>query len=153
MSNSSAERQGRAKSAVRRASPRRMKKAQTHRPRYQRVKSAVTYDVQQAAKLLDVHVNTVRRWLKDGLDTIDSTRPILIHGATLKAYLRDRSAKRRKTCGPGEFFCFGCREPRPAWDGLIETDPLPGNRVNASAFCAKCHGPMRQVRRAQKIVS
>lgn len=40
-----------------------------HKPRRrspQRVKQGTTYEVAEVAKLLGIHRNTVRRWLKEG---------------------------------------------------------------------------------------
>ena len=45
-----------------------------------RVKIHRSYAVDEAARLLGVHKNTVRSWIKRGLPTVDNRRPILILG-------------------------------------------------------------------------
>jgi hypothetical protein len=46
----------------------------------QRVKLHRSYSVEQAAKGLNVHKNTVRRWIKDGLPTVGDRGQTLILG-------------------------------------------------------------------------
>lgn len=119
------------------------------RPSPRLVKQSVTYEVAEVAKLLDVHRNTVRRWLKEGLEPIDHRRPLLIHGATLKAFLAKRRQGRRQTCGPGEFYCFRCRAPRRPWGDTADLSFRNEKVARLAALCAVCGTPMhRTVRRA-----
>jgi hypothetical protein len=48
----------------------------------------ITYTVEEAARTLGVHKNTVRAWLKRGLPTIDAERPTLILGRELAHFRR-----------------------------------------------------------------
>jgi excisionase family DNA binding protein len=121
----------------------------TRRPSPRRIKQSVSYDVAEAAKLLGVHRNTVRRWLKEGLTALDERRPILIHGSVLKAFLARRRQARRQTCHPGEFYCFRCRGPRAPWGGMADVSLRTTEVANLTALCACCETPMhRAVRRA-----
>ena len=87
------------------------------RPNHRLVKIHRTYTVEEVASLFGVHRNTVRAWVKRGLPTIDRTRPMLIHGADLAAFLHARRVKNKQTCQPGELYCVRCRVPRtPAGD-------------------------------------
>lgn len=74
-----------------------------------RVKQSASYDAGEIAKLFGIHPNTVRHWLKGGLKPIDDRRPVLVHGATLKAFISEKQQAKRQKCAPGEFFCFRCR--------------------------------------------
>lgn len=49
-----------------------------------------SYMIQEIAELFSLHPNAVRRWVKNGLRTIDSHRPQLIHGTDLIEYLDRR---------------------------------------------------------------
>jgi len=79
-------------------------KTRARRRRYAR--KGISYDVAEIAKLFNVHRNTVRQWLREGLETIDDRRRLLIHGAALKSYLTVRQRARKHVCDLGEFFCF-----------------------------------------------
>ena len=48
------------------------------------VKIHRNYSVEDIARLFDVHKNTVRSWLKQGLAAIDDRRPTLILGREQK---------------------------------------------------------------------
>jgi hypothetical protein len=114
-----------------------------------RIKAGCTYDTNDIAKLLRVHRNTVRHWLKQGLATIDDRRPLLVQGAVLKAFLQARQAARRRKCGPHEFYCFKCREPRGAWGGLADVGLHTEKIAKLTALCVVCETQMhRSVRRA-----
>ncbi|MFS8035673.1 helix-turn-helix domain-containing protein [Xanthobacter sp. AM11] len=103
----------------------------------------------EIAKLFGIHRNTVRRWLKEGLEAIDHRRPVLIHGSALKAYLTKRRAQRRQTCRPGEFYCFRCRAPRATWGAMADVSFRSATVARLSALCACCETPMhRTIRRA-----
>ena len=48
------------------------------RPDRRRVKLLRSYTIEEVARTLEVHRNTVRHWIKAGLRVIDDKRPILI---------------------------------------------------------------------------
>jgi len=81
-------------------------------PDRRRVKALRSYTIDEAARVLTVHRNTVRHWIKEGLNVIDDKRPILILGSALVAFLVRRSEARRQPCRTGEMFCLKCRKPQ-----------------------------------------
>jgi hypothetical protein len=115
------------------------------------IKTGCTYDVVEAAALLGVHRNTVRQWLKVGLKPIDDKRPLLIHGAELKAFLARRQDDRRTRCGPGEFFCFRCKTPRKPWGGLVDTFDHGPKIVRLGALCECCETIMHRTVTRSKL--
>jgi hypothetical protein len=113
------------------------------------IKQSCSYDPAEIAKLFGIHRNTVRHWLKDGLQPIDGQRPILVHGAVLKAFISERQQGRRQKCGPGEFYCFRCRAPRKAWGNVADVVPHTQKVAKLIALCCVCATPMhRTIRRA-----
>lgn len=117
-------------------------------PNPQRVKSYYPYTVEDVALLLRVHKNTVRRWIAEGLPVLDGQRPMLTHGAALKAFLQKRRQAAKKTCGPGQFFCFRCRAPRPPAGGIVDFVQTTDTTGMLKAMCL-CGAPMnRQARTA-----
>ena len=107
------------------------------------------YSIPELAARLGVHKNTVRCWQRDGLTPMDASRPLLFQGATVRAFLAKRNARRKRPCPPGTFYCFGCREPRPPSLGMIEYLAMTAVSGNLRAICATCDTMMhRRARRA-----
>jgi excisionase family DNA binding protein len=114
-------------------------------PNYRRVKIHRSYAVEQAARRLGVHKNTVRAWIKVGLPTIDDRRPILIRGSDLIAFLRARRARKKRPCSPGQMYCFRCRAPKfPAGD-MAEYIAITEKVVNLTAICPDCTSMMHRL--------
>jgi Helix-turn-helix domain len=104
-------------------------------PNHRLVKTDLSYTVEEIARLLSKHRNTVRDWINRGLPTIDHRRPILIHGGDLRAFLLARRLRNKQKCGPDEIYCVRCRAPkRPAGD---MADYLPTSSTTGS-LCGIC---------------
>lgn len=104
----------------------------------QRIRSAVTYSVNEIVELLDVHPNTVRRWLRADLRSIDNARPLLVLGAELIAFLRKMRSERRHRCLPNEFFCFRCRLPRRPCPGSVTIEFRNKRLLALHGLCEVC---------------
>lgn len=112
------------------------------------------YDVSELAICCGVHKNTVRLWRRDGLEAIDGSKPALFHAAAIRAYLMKRNAKRKCPCGPGRFYCFRCKGPRPPALRLVEYIPITPVSGNAKAICGTCETLMfRRVARAALAIA
>lgn len=118
-----------------RATPRRR-----HDPR--RAKIHRSYSVAEAATLFGVHRNTVRNWIRQGLQTIQIGRAVLILGEELRRFLSEQRAKRRAKCAPGSMYCVRCRSPQRPPDGLIDAVPISARTVNLRGLCPVCGGLM-----------
>lgn len=70
------------------------------------------YTVEEVVRLFGVHENTVRDWLRAGLQTIDEQRPALILGSELRRFLSARRSSRKCTTPAGMIYCVPCRQPR-----------------------------------------
>src|SRR5436190_22997831 len=88
--------------------------------------------------LFRVHKNTVRAWLKSGLQPIDSRRPILILGRQLANFVHARREYNRHRCGPGQLYCFRCRAPRTSAAGGVDYLPITPSSGNLRAICLEC---------------
>ncbi len=122
------------------------KKRSPRRQRYplNRIKTGCSHEVAEAAKLFGVHRNTIRRWLKEGLPTIDRRRPLLVHGAALKAFLAERQRSRRCKCQHGELYCCRCRAPRKPWGNTADVTFRTSKIANLTALCCDCGTLMHQ---------
>jgi hypothetical protein len=107
-------------------------------PNPRRIKIHRPYRVEEIASALGVHKNTVRHWARDGLHSIDRCRPALFRGIDVVAFLKMRRVAAKRPCGPGEIYCFKCRQPQtPA--GLIAdlevSSPRKGCLVGICPAC------------------
>jgi hypothetical protein len=127
-------------------------KKQIRRRRYpvNLIKLSCSYDPAEIAKLLGIHRNTVRHWLKEGLVQIDDRRPIFISGAALRTFISSRQQARKHKWASGEFFCFfRCRAPQKPCGGMADFSRLNDKIAKAVAFCSVCETHMhRTIRRA-----
>ena len=121
-----------------------------HRLNPNRVKMHRSYNVQELALRCGVHRNTVRNWRRQGLEPIDSGRPVLFLGAAVRAFLAERNASRKRPCPPGTLFCLRCREPRPPALGMVDYVPVRQDSGNLRALCDHCEALMhRRVRQTE----
>lgn len=107
-------------------------------PNPRRVKIHHNYSVDETARLLKVHKNTVRRWIKDCLETIDTNKPFLILGSKLRSFLETKRKTSKRPCPPGFMFCFRCREPKTPVDqraDLVQTSISTGNLRGTCPAC------------------
>jgi len=103
-----------------------------------RVKIHRNYTVEEAAMILGVHKNTVRNWLKAGLQPVDNRRPILILGRQLSSFLYARRKEKTQRCRPGQFYCLRCRAPRTSAARKADYLPITPTSGNLRGTCSDC---------------
>jgi hypothetical protein len=108
------------------------------RPDWRRVKTLRSYTIDEAARVLGVHRNTVRHWIKSGLPTIDDKRPILIVGSDLAEFRARRREGRRQRCGPGQIFCVKCRKPKEPAGRMADYVPSTPAAGALVGLCPDC---------------
>ena len=82
---------------------------------YRKIKTHRPYTPFEAALVLGVHRQTVIRWVNDhGLAADTSSKPWLIEGRDLRAFLGERQTRRKCKLALHAFYCFGCRDGRTA---------------------------------------
>jgi len=107
-------------------------------PNYRRVKIHLSYTVEGVARLLEVHKNTVRAWLKSGLAKIDDRRPTMILGKVLFDFLHARRQNKKQPCQPGEFYCLRCRVPKQPDGDMADYLPITERLGNLEGICPDC---------------
>ena len=109
------------------------------RPNPRLVKIHRNYTVDEVARTLGSHKNTVRSWIKQGLPTIDSRRPTLIHGLDVARFLETRRKAGKQSCGPGQIYCVKCRSPKSPAGGMVDY-------VSITATSGKPQGDLSRLR-------
>lgn len=125
--------------------------ASARAPDLRRIRTTTTYDATEIAALLDVHRNTVFRWIKDGLLPLDETKPLLVHGSELKRYLKQRSAERKRPCAASEMPCFGCRAPRKPVPGTVTIAHSNAQTLTLTGICQACGRSMYRAGSTRKL--
>jgi hypothetical protein len=106
-----------------------------------RIKINRPYTVDEIARVLNVHKNTVRQgWLNHGLVAIDDRKPILILGCVLREFIEARRVKAKRTCPPGHFYCMRCRAPRLPAGRMADYIPDTPTTGNLEGICPECDG-------------
>ena len=101
-------------------------------------KALFTYSVAEMAALYGCHRNTVRNWLRLGLEPVDDKRPVVVRGDALNVFHASRRRKAKRPCGPAEIYCPPCHKPRRPAGDLIEIEPLNAKVWKVFGFCPDC---------------
>ena len=116
-----------------------------------RIKSDRTYDYREAAEAVEVTVQTIRAWRKQGLRVMTDKRPFLVLGADLKAFIRESKQARKTPLSIGRFYCMSCKGPRaPAYD-IADYEPKSATHGRLTAFCAACGGSCSRIVRRSDL--
>jgi hypothetical protein len=105
-----------------------------------RAKIHRNYTVEEIALLYQVHKNTVRLWIRDGLPTIDQKRPILIAGADLRSYWQNKRSSRKRKCQHYEIYCVRYKIPQRPAGNMADYEPLNAETGRLIGLCPDCGG-------------
>ncbi|QQX81683.1 helix-turn-helix domain-containing protein [Shewanella sp. KX20019] len=103
-----------------------------------RVKVHRSYTVKDASETIGAHVKTVRNWIHAGLPVIKETGPLLIQGADLKLYLKQKRKTYLHRCELNEMFCFKCKVPKKPSIDSVEFIAVPSGSAQMTGRCAEC---------------
>lgn len=103
-----------------------------------------SYTIAEAAELYECHRNTVRLWMRQGLQPIGPARPLLFHGTDLNTFHANRRQEAKHPCKPGEIFCLPCRAVQRPAGGLFDYTPLTATSGKVTAICPDCGRLMHQ---------
>jgi len=108
------------------------------------VRYSYSYDIDDVCSLFSntgLHPQTVRAWIKNGLKTVDSGRPILIYGDDLISYLKTQNSKNKCKTEFDEFFCMKCKDARNIFRNKIVIEHK-NNFLKANGYCRECKTSM-----------
>ena len=119
--------------------------SRNRRADWRRIKGKYSYTVEEAARVLNLHRNTVRTWVRrGGLPAMTGSRPHLILGVALVEFLKARRLTGKRKCGLGELYCLKCRAPRKPVAELIEQRPMASGRSRIVGICSTCETLMHR---------
>jgi hypothetical protein len=104
-----------------------------------RIKANRHYPYDIAADLLGITPQTLRTWRKAGLRVMTDTRPHLILGEDLIAFIEVHQKPPAKMA-PDEFKCLTCKRPTRPLERLVFYTPLTKHRGQLEAVCEVCEG-------------
>ena len=110
-----------------------------------------SYSVEEAARSLGVHKNSVRSWIKSGLPIIDKARPVLMLGRELRQFLEQQRKTRQRPTPPGYIYCLKCREHSKPALGMAEYTPSNITTGNLQALCERCGTVMNRRARQDSL--
>lgn len=90
-----------------------------------------------------LHPQTLRKWTKDGLQTIDNKKPALYFGADLKEFLKKQNDRNKCKTSFNEMYCFSCKDKRLVLQNKIAFEQKP-NGLMAQAVCRTCKSKMNK---------
>lgn len=103
-----------------------------------RIKIHFSYTIEEAARALAVHKNTVRAWIREGLPVADERRPLVITGGAIRAFLNERLQARKRPLAPGEFYCLRCRDRTRPFDEMVDLVPDGTGLGTLHGLCPVC---------------
>ena len=82
----------------------------------------------------NLHPQSVRQWIKNGLKTVDNSKPALIHGNTIITFLKKQNTKNKCVTAFDELFCMACKDARPIFQNKIAVT----QKAHLLAVCGLC---------------
>lgn len=114
----------------------------TYHPNHRLAKAHLSYSVEELARLFNVHKNTVRGWIKDGMRPIDDERPAYFKGRDVSIFLANRRTQSKRPTGAGLIYCLPCRMHRPPAGNMVDFVAGKGTNGRLQGFCPVCERMM-----------
>jgi ribosomal protein S27E len=111
---------------------------------HKRVRYWYGYDIDDICTLfsdLGLHPQTVRKWIKNGLKTMDAGKPALVYGHDLIAYLKKNNNANKCKTAFDEIYCMGCQDARPVFRNKIAVEQK-SQFLKVQGACRECKKPM-----------
>ena len=110
------------------------------------IKYWYAYDIDDVCALYkkyNLHPQTVRGWINNGLPTIDSGKPSLIYGNDLREFLGKMNEANKCETAFEEIFCVKCQQGKPPFRREIKLEHINGY-IKAKAHCQTCKSIMNK---------
>ena len=113
---------------------------------HRRVRYWYSYAIDEICELYEdfnLHPQTVRKWVKQGLQTIDQGKPTLIYGYELILYLKRHNTANKRSTEFDQMFCMTCKDARPIFKNEIAVEQ-EAQYLRVRGRCRECKGLMFQ---------
>lgn len=120
---------------------------------HKRVRYWYAYDIDDVCALFSdpgLHVQTVRKWIKNGLSTIDAGKPALVYGYDLIAYLKKNNTVNKRKTAFDQLYCMGCQDARCIFRNKIVVEQK-SQSLKVQGICRECKKSMFQNYKLQDL--
>lgn len=121
------------------------------KPDLRKIRTSHVYTLPEIAQCLDRKLPTLKRWVNNGLPVIEGSKPPLVDGAELKAWLVHKWQSNKKPCEDGELYCCPCSKPQKPLTGSVTLSPRTDKTITINGKCEECGQPQEQVGSLSKL--
>lgn len=107
---------------------------------HKRVRYWFVYDIDDICALFSdfgLHPQTVRKWFRNGLKTIDAGKPALVYGYDLIAHLKKNNNANKCKTAFDEMYCMGCQDARSIFRNKISVEQT-AQYLKVQGACREC---------------
>ena len=111
---------------------------------HKRVRYWFVYDIDDICALFSdfgLHAQTVRKWFRKGLKTIDAGKPALVYGCDLIEFLKKNNNANKCKTAFGEMYCMRCQDARPIFRNKISVEQN-AQFLKVQGACRECKNVM-----------
>ena len=128
-----------------------MNQRKKRKPDFRRIGPSRTYSIPELAEAVQRTPATVRNWLRQGMPTLDDSKPKVIDGAQAKEWLKQKWESRKMPTLHGQARCFGCKQSRPFAKGTRFLKRTSAKVLTITGKCAVCGRTMNQFASAKSV--
>ena len=118
---------------------------------YKLIESNRSYSTEKIKKLIGIHEQTIREWVNQNNLECVSKKPILIYGAVLKEFIKNRNESHKKTLNFNEFKCLKCKAISIPKDNQISIYHNKNSSIRATGVCQNCDNEFSKVFKKNSI--
>ena len=95
----------------------------------------ISYSADDLATHFGVHVQTIREWVRRGLQPIDEHTPALFLGTYVMRFIDDMNSKRKTTTQFNEFYCMSCHAAHNPFNNTVVITTDNNGFIRATGIC------------------
>ena len=110
-----------------------------------------SYSTEKIERLLKIHPQTIREWINQNNLECVSRKPILIYGAILKEFIKNRNERHKKTLSFNEFKCLKCKAISIPKGNQISIYHNKNGSIRATGVCQNCNNEFSKLFKKNSI--